>query len=523
MRGSGAGRRRGPRPPRASRRVRLRRTILVTLTILLVIVIAGAGYVYHVTHDLKRMDVRGLSSAFTSGQEVGTENILMAGSTSRCALKVQNPAYGLCSQGVNGVNSDVIMILHVDSTHHRLSLMSIPRDLFVPNARSGGPNKIDAALDQGLSRLVSAIEEDLGIPIQHAVSLNFDQFANIVDALGGINMSFPMSVFDAQSGLNVRAAPCVHLNGTQALEVVRARHLQYHSPGTTTEYAQHWPQEGQSDLARIRRDHEFLRVLASAAAKRGLGNPISDLDLINSVKSDVTFDQSWSVNDMAHLLLDFHSTDVGAVPQLTLPVAMVNDPDGPSGDLIYRNGNFGQVEFPALSQDLSVIEQTLGVEPKTDTMTGQPLPPASSVTVSVANGSGLSNQATDTANALSALGFQSTGVADTPRVGDVAETVVYYGSHSPTVEAAAEKVLRSMNGSVVMAYNPAKVVDGAQVTVVTGTQFAVNAPAGKTTTTATTSTRAIATPNPPNSDLEPWDPRACSTGTTPTIPVANPT
>ena len=127
----------------------------------------------------------------------------MAGSTSRCALKVQNAAYGLCSQGVNGVNSDVIMILHVDPAHHRLALLSIPRDLFIPNARNDGPNKVDAALYAGMSQLVAAIEEDFGIPIQHAVSLNFDQFANVVDALNGINMSFPMSVFDQESGLNV--------------------------------------------------------------------------------------------------------------------------------------------------------------------------------------------------------------------------------------------------------------------------------------------------------------------------------
>ena len=42
----------------------------------------------------------------------------MIGSTDRCALKVQNPAYGLCSQGVNGVNSDVVMILHLNPANH---------------------------------------------------------------------------------------------------------------------------------------------------------------------------------------------------------------------------------------------------------------------------------------------------------------------------------------------------------------------------------------------------------------------
>jgi LCP family protein required for cell wall assembly len=511
----------GSQRPRSRRARRFRRTIVVSLAVVLLLVLGGAGYIYYITHDLNRVNVRGLTGAFTTGKEAGTENILMAGSTSRCALKVQNAAYGLCSQGVNGVNSDVIMILHVDSTHHRLALLSIPRDLFVPNARSTGPNKVDAALYQGLSQLVTVIEEDFGIPIQHAVSLNFDQFANIVDALGGVNMSFPMSVFDAESGLNVHAAACVHLNGTQALEVVRARHLQYDPASTSSEDAEYWPQENLSDLARIRRDHEFLRVLASAAAHRGLGNPISDLDLIGSVKADITFDQSWSVNDMAHLLLEFHGVDINSVPQLTLPVGVVTDPDGSGGDLIYDGSSYGQVEFPA-PEDQSIIDQVLGIGTGIDTLTGKALPPASSVTVAVANGTGAANQAADTASALSALGFKTVGVADTAPVGDVAETVVYFGSRSKAVEAAAEKVERSISGSVVMAFDPSQVIDGAEVTVVTGTQFVVDSPAGQATA-APPSTTSIASPTPATSNLEPWDPRACAPGATPTAPVANPT
>jgi LCP family protein required for cell wall assembly len=530
--GSRADRRRSA--GRSRRRHRVRRGVLIGLAALLVLIVGGAGYLYYLTHDLNRIKVLGLAGAFTTGQEAATENILMAGSTSRCALRQQNPAYGLCSQGVNGVNSDVIMILHVDPAHHRLALLSIPRDLFIPNARSTGANKVDAGLYQGLTQLVAAIEEDFGIPIQHAVSLNFDQFANVVDALGGINMSFPMSVFDQESGLNVRAATCVHLDGTQALQVVRARHLQYDAPGNDAGDPFSWPQEAQSDLARIRRDHEFLRVLAAAVAKRGLGNPISDLSLINSVKGDLTFDQSWSVGDMASLVLDFHSVDINSVPQLTLPVAEVTDPEGSSGDLIYKGSSFGQVEFPAQTQDQAAIDQVLGIGGSIDSMTGKPLPTASSVTVSVLNGSGAANQAASTAAALAALGFHTMGVGDTTPTGDVAETVVDYGSRDPAVEAAAEKVLRSLAGSVIMAYDPAAVADGAQVTVITGSQFAVLAPpppaggTGTATTAPSTATTAptvaaIAAPTPVNSNLQPWDPRACPAGALPTAPVANPT
>ena len=376
----------GGRHARSRVRHRWRRWVLAGLAALLVLVVAGAGYVYYLTHDLHRVTVRGLHSAFKSGQELGTENILMVGSTSRCALAVQNPAYGLCSQGVSGINSDVMMILHADPAHHRLALLSIPRDLFVPNARNNGAYKIDAGLYQGLTQVVAAVEEDLGIPIQHAVSLNFDQFANIVQALGGINMSFPVAVFDwaptgggadgdqpVSSGLNQTKAACVHLDGTQALQVVRARHLRYETPQSNPDDPYSWQQENESDLARIRRDHEFLRVLASTMAKQGLGNPISDFNLINSLKADFTFDQTWPVSDMVNLVLDFHSVDINSVPQLTLPVQVVDDPEG-GGGLIYEGSNYGDVEFPAEAQDLASIEQLLGIGPTTDSMTGNPLP-----------------------------------------------------------------------------------------------------------------------------------------------------
>jgi polyisoprenyl-teichoic acid--peptidoglycan teichoic acid transferase len=541
--GGRGGRRHTATTTRRHRRVK--RGVLIGLAVLIVLVGGGAGYAYYLAHDLHREEVKGLNGALSTGAEAGSENILMVGSTSRCALKVQNANYGLCSQGVNGVNSDVIMILHADPAHHRLALLSIPRDLFIPNARSDGANKIDAGLYQGISQVVAAIEEDFGIPIQHAVSLNFDQFANVVDALGGISMSFPMSVFDwggapppngiGSSGLNVQAATCVHLNGTQALQVVRSRELRYKAPGDGSD-PYYWTAENQSDLARIRRDHEFLRVLASAVGKQGLGNPITDLNLINSVKSDLTFDQTWPVGDMVSLVRTFHSVNINSVPQLTLPVA-----EGTFGTYYYKGGGpYGEVEFPVQGQGQASVDQVLGINANTDSMTGKPLPAPSSVRVSVVNGTGVTNQATTTSAGLGALGFKMVGLGDAAPVGQYAETVVYYGSRAPTVVAAAQKVARSMTGQVILGYDPTQVLDGAQVTVVTGTQFAVNAPpTGSTPTTAVTGTTAGSTgggttsttagagagftpPSATTQKLQPWDPRGCRPGATPTAPVANP-
>jgi LCP family protein required for cell wall assembly len=522
-------------PAHAARKGRSRKRTAAWIggTLALVIVLiagAAAGYAWYLNHEIHRIDLKNLTSAPVKGDDAGTENILMIGSTDRCALTVQNPAYGLCSQGVNGVNSDVVMILHLNPTTHSVSILSIPRDLFVPNARSDGANKIDAALYQGPDQLIAAIEEDLGIPIQHFVELNFDSFINVVQALGGIKMYFPEPVYDAYSGLNIQTTGCLALNGTQALQVVRARHLQYKGPGVTTDDPTYWPQEAQSDIARIRRDHEFLRVLAAAVKAKGLSNPITDQQIVAGVAGQLTVDSGFSATDMINLVLSYHNVDVNNAPQLTVPVSVDQ-----FGNYVYQGGSYGDIEFPAQPQDRNTVDQFLGLKSSTeDTYSGGALPAPSTVTVSVLNGSGAYNQATDTAQSLQALGFHIGTIGDSPPVGQEAETVVYYASKTPAQLAAAQTVANSMSGAVIMAMDPTQVKPGSQVTVVTGTDFTVNAPPATTTTgpagaptsstTPTTSgsngttgssgntgnSGAFQAPTPSVEPLAPWDPRACT-------------
>ena len=170
-------------------------------------------------------------------------------------------------------------------------------------------------------------------------------------------------------------------------------------------------------------------------------------------------------------------------------------------------------------------------------MTGNALPPPSSVSVSVLNGTGASNQAADTAAALTALGYHVVGVGDTTPVGDVSETYVYYGSRDPArPRPPPNRSPGRCPAPVTWAYDPAKVADGAQVTVVTGSQFSVNTPSSPpsapgtgtnastspSTTTSTTSVPAasgsaadaIAAPTF-TTQSAPWDPRACAPGAVP--------
>jgi len=491
---------------------RLLRVGIVVVAVVVVLAGVGIGYIEYRNHQISRVKVGNLVAVPPSG----VENVVLVGSTSRCALKEQNKAFGLCSQGVTGVNSDVVMILHLDPNNKTAAILSIPRDLFVPNARHDGANKIDAALVEGPQQLVSAIQEDFGIPIHHYVELNFDSFQGVVNALGGVKMYFPEPVYDAYSGLNVSTPGCRQLDGFQALEVVRARHLQYKGPGVTSKNPQSWPQDPESDLSRIRRDHEFLRVLSAAVAKRGLGNPVTDNDLLSAVAPQLQVDSSFSLGSMFGLVVTFHGVNTATTPQKTLPVIVLS-----SLNYYYQGYDYGNVELASQPNDLQAVSSFLGLPAGRDTETGKALPSPSSVTVSVLNGTGQTGQAGQTVSALKALGFDTIGQGDARGGASPSETIVYYSS--PGAQAAAEQVMHSLSGTVTMGQGPT--ADGAQVTVVTGSNFSVAAPAstgrapssGATTpspsstgSSTASSPSSLGTPTAPTQPLSAFDPRSCT-------------
>ncbi len=502
-----------------SRRARWARLAGFSILGLVVVLVLGVvGDYYYLGSKIHHTHISTLQSAN------GPENILLVGSTDRCALKVQNKAYGLCQDGVNGINSDIVMIVHVNPATRQLALLSIPRDLFVPNARQNGANKIDAALYEGSSQLATAIEEDFAIPINHYVELNFDTFASVVNALGGVYMYFPVPIFDAESGLNIPHPGCRLLDGYHALQVVRARHLQI-QPTPTNHDFRTWPQEAQSDIARIRRTHEFLRVLAAKVASRGLGNPFTDQSIISSVIGSLQVDQNFSENHMISLAREFASANIASVPQLTYPVIEVQN-----GSLLYQGYYYGDVEFPSQPSGRETLNTVFDVGTNENSFTYKSLPDANSFKVSIENGSNTTGQAATIASGLSKRGFKIQSIGTRTPNGVVNETVVYYGGSPPPLDAnwtspslaAAQKVLSQLSGPAILGYDPSEVTPGAMVTVQTGDGLGVSAPtktttvstkkhtAATTSTTTTLSNGVFSAPTPTNQPLEPYDPRACN-------------
>jgi LCP family protein required for cell wall assembly len=525
---------------RPKRRPNWWRRSLIAVGVVIVLVVGGVAADYFYLGSL--VHHVGVNSTQTSS--AASENILLVGSTTRCGLKQQNVAYGLCSQGVTGVNSDIDMILHLDPASRTVSLLSIPRDTFVPNARIIGANKIDAALYEGPSQLITAIEEDFGIPINNYVELNFDTFANVVNALGGVKMYFPVPIYDADSDLNIERTGCYDLNGFHALQLVRARHLQI-QPNPSNHDPRSWPYEALSDIARIRRTHEFLRVLAAKVSARGLGNPLTDQGIMTAVLPSLTVDNGFTEGKMVSLAESFAHTSIANVPQFTYPVSDVE-----SGSLEYQGYPYGDVVFPIEPNGARAVNAILDVKPGMNSFTGAALPSPSSVKLTVENGTGITNQSASIANPLRARGFDVLSTGDVTPDGPVSETMVWYGGPPPPKNgnwtspglAAAEAVIDQLAGPAVLGYNPHEVTPGATVTIQTGDALSVNPVASTTTTTGhhtttttkkhghTTTTTAssstttttvydppgmrndpdFAAPNAVSPTLEPWDPRGCN-------------
>ena len=234
----------------------------------------------------------------------------------------------------------------------------------------------------------------------------------------------------------------------------------------------------------------------------------------------LTVDSGMSNSHMVDLISTYHGVDSQTAPQYTLPVMSSN-----SYSYLYKGYDYGNVAFPDLTPDLTTIQAFLGINGDTNTMNGKPLPKPSEVTVSVMNGSGVSGQASATSSSLQALGYKIGAVGDVTPVGPVAETLVAYNSKDPATLAAAQRVLRSVSGQAILAYQPTNVNP---VTLITGTHFSIASPPpppsstttttkpkGTTTTTVPPSTTTTTVPGfapttQSTSGLEPWDPRSCT-------------
>ena len=128
-------------------------------------------------------------------------------------------------------NGDSLMLITFNPTTLNTTVLSIPRDTYVPITcfANKKKNKITHASWQGVDCMQKTIENFTGIDIDYYVKMNFKGVVDLVDALGGVDIDVPIKFCEQNSDRNWGSSTiCLekgmqHLNGEQALALARHR------------------------------------------------------------------------------------------------------------------------------------------------------------------------------------------------------------------------------------------------------------------------------------------------------------
>jgi LCP family protein required for cell wall assembly len=148
-----------------------------------------------------------------------------------------------------GARADSILLVRTDPSHHLISMLSIPRDLYVP-IPGHGTNKINAAFAfGGPPLLIRTVNRLTSLKVNHVVLVDFAGFRKLIDDLGGITIVNPTKIVSSEDfdghGWQFGKGP-IHLDGRRALAYARIRH--------TTNAAD-------TDISRTERQQRVLQAL----------------------------------------------------------------------------------------------------------------------------------------------------------------------------------------------------------------------------------------------------------------------
>lgn len=287
-----------PSAPRRRRRMSRGQRWFIRILLFLVLLLALA--VGAVLFADFQMDSTGRLAALEEGSDV----FLVVGSDSRENLPDDLEGnFG----DFAGERADVIILMQV--TDDAVQMLSLPRDLKV-EIPGHGTDKINAAYAYGgPDLLVETVTAATGIPVGHYMEVDFGGFAEIVDALGGIELDFPHPARDSKSGLDVGEAGLQEVDGATALAYARSRSYEELIDGE-------WQSTSGGDVARTGRQREVLmEIIDKASSPTGvLRSPL----VLNEVTSNLTVDETVTPLLLARTGWGFRSA--GATQALTLPV-----------------------------------------------------------------------------------------------------------------------------------------------------------------------------------------------------------
>lgn len=201
---------------------------LAVFLITLFLIIAGVMYAL-VGSVYKKMEYERVDSYATEPmKEKGVINILLIGNDSR-------------ENGEDG-RSDAMILVSISDKTKTITMTSLLRDMYVEIPGHDG-NRLNAAYSYGGPELLmETIELNFDIPVHRYALVNFQAFANLVDAVGGVELELTNEEVQYVNGylveynmlenrpegtdyLDTSLSGTIHLNGPQALAYTRNRYI----------------------------------------------------------------------------------------------------------------------------------------------------------------------------------------------------------------------------------------------------------------------------------------------------------
>ena len=416
--------RRSPRSGRVtvpSRAARRRRTGLLLMGVLSVLVLFASGTSWALTGwmsgSLNRFDVFSGLSDGDRPEQTGGLTFLVIGSDSREAVN-QEDRNELSVGSTPGQRSDSMMLVRLNHERDRVTVVGIPRDLWV-DIPGEGEDKINAAYAYGGPQLaVRTVESVTDVRVDHYVEVDFTGFVDVVDALDGIRVCLPEPVNDPKAHLDM-AAGTHRVDGTEALAFARTRAT------------------ARGDLDRIDRQQQVLSaMLDQALSSETLSDPAKLTAFLDSALSSVTVDSGLDTSTINELAYQMRNLDMGSVTFTQIPIADMNHWT-PRGDVALLWDEPASRElFADVRADRPITEPEEEPSPEEG---GRPAP--DDIRVRVFNGIGTPGLGAQVDTGLTGAGFEVTDPAENWSSSDVPTTEVRYGPGDGTDAAYVAEMI----------------------------------------------------------------------------------
>ena len=262
---------------------------------------------------------------------------LLVGSDSRQGLTPEQQAELGTGGDIGNGHTDTILLVHVPGlwSDTPTTMVSIPRDSYV-EIPDYGSDKINTAFAVGGAPLLAqTVEQATGVRLDHYAEVEFDGFARLVDAVGGVTMCPAEPISDPLAGIELPAG-CQKLNGRNALGFVRTRATP------------------RADLDRMVNQRQFMSALMHRAASPAvLLNPLRWSPMANAAADSLTVGSDDHIWDLARLGWALR----GDLTTTTVPIGEFTGSD--SGSVVVWDEEIANELFAALKSDTPVPQDVL--------------------------------------------------------------------------------------------------------------------------------------------------------------------